>query len=62
LDHPTSLEARSWAWSNIDYEHCDTEKLIEKARQLCIEFNKDAYTLWKIALDKIISLYKQNKM
>ncbi len=62
LDHPTSLEARSWAWSNIDYEHCNTEKLIEKARQLCIQFNKDAYTLWGIAFDKIISLYKQNKM
>ncbi|CAF3999697.1 unnamed protein product, partial [Rotaria sp. Silwood1] len=28
LNHPTSLEARLWAWSNIDYMQCDTQKLI----------------------------------
>ncbi|CAF4384352.1 unnamed protein product, partial [Rotaria magnacalcarata] len=34
LDHPTSLEARLWAWTNIDCEHCDVQKLIEKVKQL----------------------------
>ncbi|CAF1638861.1 unnamed protein product, partial [Didymodactylos carnosus] len=24
LDHPTSLKARSEAWTNIDHGHCDT--------------------------------------
>ena len=62
LDHPTSLEARSWAWSNIDYEYCDINKLIEKAQQLCIQFDKNANTLWKKAFEKIISFYKQQKM
>jgi hypothetical protein len=62
LDHPTSLQARSSAWLNIDYEHCDTNKLIEKAQQLCIQFNKDANNLWTSAFQKIISLYKLNKM
>jgi len=62
LDHPKSLEARSWAWTNIDYEHCDTNKLIEKAQQLCIQFDKDANNLWESAFGKIISLYKQQKV
>jgi hypothetical protein len=62
LNHPTSLEARLWAWSNIDYEHCDSQKLIEKGKQLCIQFDKDANTLWVNAFNKIISSYKQQKM
>ncbi len=62
LDHPTSLEARSWAWSNIEYEHCDTKKLIEKAQRLAIQFDKDANHLWQNAFETIISSYKQNKM
>ncbi len=62
LDHPTSLEARLWAWSNIDYEHCDSQKLIEKGTKLCIQFDKDANTLWEKAFNQIISFYKQKKM
>jgi hypothetical protein len=62
LDHPKSLQARSSAWSTIDYEYADTNKLIEKAQQLCIQFEKDANTLWETAFQKIISLYKINKM
>ncbi len=62
LDHPTSLEARLWAWLNIDYEHCDSQKLIEKGKQLCIQFDKNANTLWENALNQIISSYKQQKM
>ncbi|CAF4787876.1 unnamed protein product [Rotaria sp. Silwood1] len=62
LNHPTSLEARLWAWSNIDYMHCDTQKLIEKSKQLCIQFDKNANILWEIAFNQIISCYKQQKI
>ena len=62
LDHPTSLEARLWAWSNIDYEHCDLQKLIEKGKQVCIRFDKDANVLWGDAFNLIISTYKQQGM
>ncbi|CAM4750560.1 unnamed protein product [Rotaria magnacalcarata] len=62
LDHPTSLEARLWAWTNIDCEHCDVQKLIEKVKQLCIQFDKNANTLWESAFNKIISYYKQQKI
>ncbi|CAF3289844.1 unnamed protein product [Rotaria sp. Silwood2] len=62
LDHPTLLEARLWAWSNIDYEHCDTQKLIEKSKQLCIQFDKDANTLWENAFSQIILSYKRQKI
>ena len=62
LDHPTSLEARSWAWSNVEYEHCQTSVLIEKARLLCIQFDKNANNLWENAFEKIILSYKQQKM
>ena len=62
LDHPTSLQARSLAWSSIDYEHCHINKLIEKAQQLCIQFDKDANTLWIKAFHHIIQSYKQQQM
>jgi hypothetical protein len=62
LDHPTSLEARLWAWSNIDYEYCDSQKLIEKAQQLCSQFDKNANALWENAFKKIISCYQYQKM
>ncbi|CAF1219378.1 unnamed protein product [Adineta steineri] len=61
LDHPTSLKARSWAWSNIDHEHCDMKKLYEKAQELCIQFDKDGNSLWSNAFEKILSVYKQPK-
>ncbi|CAF3902890.1 unnamed protein product [Rotaria sordida] len=62
LDHPTSLEARLWAWSNINYEHCDIPKLIEKSKQLCIQFDKAANTLWEKAFNQIILSYRQKKI
>ncbi|UJR08041.1 hypothetical protein I4U23_012318 [Adineta vaga] len=55
LDHPTSLEARLWAWTNIESEHCNTQKLMEKSIQLCTEFNKEANTLWGAAFDLTIA-------
>ncbi|UJR24725.1 hypothetical protein I4U23_006099 [Adineta vaga] len=58
LDHPTSLEARSWAWSSIDYEYCDVEKLTEKAELLCIRFDKDGNNLWQNAFQAVLSCYK----
>ncbi|CAF3895413.1 unnamed protein product, partial [Adineta steineri] len=61
LDHPTSLEARLLAWSNIDYEHCDKNKLIEKGQEICAQFDKDGNTLWEKAFEKILSIYKQEK-
>ncbi|CAF1560999.1 unnamed protein product, partial [Adineta steineri] len=61
LDHPTSLKARLWAWSNIDHEHCDMKKLYEKAQELCIQFDKDGNSLWSNAFEKILSVYKQPK-
>ncbi|CAF1546615.1 unnamed protein product, partial [Adineta steineri] len=61
LDHPTSLEARLLAWSNIDYEHCDKNKLIEKGQEICVQFDKDGNTLWEKAFEKILSIYKQEK-
>jgi hypothetical protein len=62
LDHPNSLQARSLAWTNIDCEYVDTNKLIEKAQLLCTQFNKDANTLWETAFGKIISLFKEQKI
>lgn len=62
LDHPTSLEIRSLAWSHIDYEFCNIEKLIEKIQDLVTSFNKEGYTLWEKAFEKIIFAYKKQKM
>ena len=62
LDHQTSLEARSWAWNNIDYQHCNSEMLIAKAQQICFQFDKDSNTLWESAFKKILLSYQLNKM
>jgi hypothetical protein len=62
LDHPTSLQARVSAWTFIDYEHCDTNKLFEKAQQLITQFDKDSNTLWINAFQQIISSYTQQQM
>lgn len=59
LDHPTSLEARLWAWSNIDAEYCDSQILMDKCKQLCIQFDKSANNLWETAFNKVISFFKQ---
>ncbi|CAF4196166.1 unnamed protein product, partial [Rotaria magnacalcarata] len=40
LDHPTSLNARSWAWENMEYEHCDINEVFDKAQKLCIQFDE----------------------
>jgi len=57
-DHPSKLEARIYAWSRVNYEHCDATKLFDKAKQLCVQFDEDANATWKAALDKIISCCK----
>ena len=62
LDHPKSLEYRSLAWSRIDYEYVDTEKFVKKAQELCVRFDKDAKNLWEKAFEKIVSLFKEQKM
>ncbi|CAF1164464.1 unnamed protein product [Adineta ricciae] len=54
LDHPTSLEARLYAWTNISSEHCEAEKFIAKGIKLCLEFTKEAKTLWKAAFKHIM--------
>ncbi|CAF4051216.1 unnamed protein product [Adineta steineri] len=61
LSHPTSLEARLLAWSNIDYEYCDKNKLVEKGQEECAQFDIEGNTLWEKAFEKIISIYKQEK-
>ncbi len=62
LDHTNSLQARAFAWINIDSIYVNTNKLIDKAQQLCCQFDKDANTLWENAFGKIISLFKEQKM
>jgi len=61
LDHPTSLEARLYAWQNIDHEHCDSNILMEKAQHICTQFNEDSKNLWTTAFGKIISIGKENQ-
>ena len=61
LDHPTSLTNRMWAWSQLDAEYCDINSVMNKARQLCIESDKDADRLWEGAFQKIMSFYKLKK-
>jgi len=61
LDHPTSLTGRIWAWSLLDSEYCDIDIVKEKARQLCIQFDKNANVLWKEAFKKLLSFYKLQK-
>ncbi|CAF4467932.1 unnamed protein product [Rotaria sp. Silwood2] len=62
LDHPTLLEARSYAWSYLEYDYCCTNELINKAQSLCIRFDKDGNVLWSNAFQKIILFYKQKKI
>jgi hypothetical protein len=61
LDHPTSLSARIWAWSLLDGQYCHINIVIEKGRQLCIQFDKNANVLWKQAFKTILSFYKEQK-
>ncbi|CAF2126601.1 unnamed protein product [Rotaria magnacalcarata] len=62
LDHPTSLNARSWAWENIEYEHCDINEVFDKAQKLCIQFDETGNKLWEQAFNKIILLYRENRI
>ncbi|CAF3417336.1 unnamed protein product [Rotaria sp. Silwood1] len=62
IDHPTSLSARIWAWTLLDSEYCNISIVIEKARQLCIQFDKNANILWKKAFEKILEFYKLKKI
>jgi hypothetical protein len=61
LDHPMSLTARIWAWSLLDGEYCDINMITEKAHQLCIQFDKNANSLWKQAFEKILVFHKLQK-
>ena len=61
LDHPTSLTARSWAWYLLDSDYCDIDLVIEKARQLCTQFDKNSNFLWKQAFEKILTFHKLQK-
>lgn len=61
LDHPTSLNRRIWAWSLLDAEYSDIDLVRNKARQLCIEFDKNANVLWKEAFQRMLFFYKQKK-
>ncbi|CAF3137068.1 unnamed protein product [Rotaria sp. Silwood2] len=62
LDHQTSLEACSYAWLNLEYNYCHTTALTEKARNLCIQFDKNANILWEKAFATMVSFYKQQKI
>lgn len=62
LEHSTSLTALSWAWSSIDSDYCDIDLIKEKARQLCIQFDKNANFLWKQVFKKVLSFYKLFKI
>ncbi|CAF3787569.1 unnamed protein product [Rotaria sordida] len=62
LDHPTSLTARIWAWPLLDSQYCNMNIVIEKARQLCIHFDKNANILWKKAFEKILAIYKVKRI
>ncbi|CAF1535427.1 unnamed protein product, partial [Adineta ricciae] len=58
LDHPSSLEARSTAWLNIDQEYSDIQKLADKAEIICTQFDKEGNTLCSTAFETILSCYK----
>ncbi|CAF3971219.1 unnamed protein product [Adineta steineri] len=62
LDHPTSLEARLWAWTNINYKKYNSERLIEKSKQLCVQFDKNANILWETAFNQLILCYKHHQI
>ncbi|CAF2145792.1 unnamed protein product [Rotaria magnacalcarata] len=62
LDHQSSLNARSWAWENIEYEHCDINEVFDKAQKLCIQFDETGNKLWEQAFNKIILLYRENRI
>ncbi|CAF1313648.1 unnamed protein product [Adineta steineri] len=62
LDHPTSINARIWAWCELESEYCNINIVIDKARQLCLQFDNDANDLWKLAFKKILLFYKLKKI
>ena len=62
LEHPTSLEARTYAWQNIDHKYCLSKDLIEKGQQLTLQFDKEGNTLWEIAFRQIILFAQERKM
>ena len=62
LDHSTSSEARSWAWSNIDHQYADRHVLVDKAQHVCLQFDRDSKACFKAALDMLIAMYKQEEL
>ena len=61
LEHPTSLQARLWAWTNIDHKYCDRQQLVDKAVRLCAQFDREANTLWKAAFTLVVSICAQQQ-
>lgn len=61
FDHPKSLEARTYAWNNIDHNHVKISALIDKANLIILDFGKDSNALWETAFNKIIFFYHQGK-
>jgi hypothetical protein len=59
LEHPTNLQAKVYAWSRVDYEHSDANKLFDKASSICVQFSKDANACWQAAFGKIIACHKR---
>lgn len=61
LDHPTKLEARTYAWSQIDRQYANIEKLSERAKIVCTQFDKDANTCWEPALKTVIACCQKQR-
>lgn len=61
LDHSASLTIRMWAWSQLDAEYCDINLVMDKARQLSIQSDKNADRLCENAFQKILSIYTMKK-
>lgn len=62
LDHPKSVELRSIAWTNIDYEFVQFDSFLQKGEELILQFNQQANHLWPMVFNQFISLFKQNQM
>ncbi|CAF0893529.1 unnamed protein product [Didymodactylos carnosus] len=59
FDHPSRLDARLYAWSRFDYNHCDVRRLFHKAKELCVQFDKNVNTCSGAAFERIIAAYRR---
>ncbi|CAF4325194.1 unnamed protein product, partial [Adineta steineri] len=55
-------QARLWAWTNINYKKYNIERLIEKSKQLCVQFDKNVNILWETAFNQLILCYKHHQI